>query len=231
MKVIVYVLCHDEATLRVATARHAADPWARVLRIPTTPYLENVMYGEVLRDRQAEWADADFVGTLSWKAHTRMRLPDMTQFGETLRRGGYDVGALVVPRHVPDASRMVTAASEAHPPFRDVWVPLLQTLGFSAEEALSPAIPGFFCNYWMARPAWMERYMDFFAAARAALDTEPALQPALWSPSKYAGALSRDALRAIYGAPYYAMHPFVCERLPCFFFWRHGARVFRRGVD
>lgn len=231
MKIVVYVLCHDDHSRRVATEAHAGSSWARVLHIPTTRYLENVVYEHVLGDRPGEWVDADFVGTLSWKAHLGTRLPPrMHELGAALR-GAYDVVAFVSPAHAPFASAMVEHAAAAHPPFLAVWVPLLRELGIPEEEAVSDAIPGFFCNNWMATPAWMALYTAFFQRARRLLDTLPGVRDALWSSSGYRGAIPRERLMEIYGVPYYPMHAFVCERLPCVFFWRHGARVFRWGVD
>lgn len=226
--VVVYVLCYDDATEAAARAEHAGRAWARVLRVPEPvvgdvegKYLETAAYLSLLDSRRAEWEHADFVGTLSWKASTKIGCVDrIPRLCHAFRRR--DVIALLsLPRE-----NLLDQAEAGHPGFSRVWVPLLEGLGYSADDAVDPAVRPFMCNYWLARPAWMDRYSAFCRRAVRLLEAEGPLREAAWRDARYAENQFGEAwcLRT-YGRPYLPFHPFVCERLPCFFFWKEGASV------
>lgn len=218
MKVVVYVLCYDDVSERVA--RDAFPyPWARPLRIPeSTVYMEGKAFADLLPALRHEWEDADYVGTLSYRAHSKIEVP--LDLEAVCERSGADVVALA-----PLTCNMLEQATVAHPRFLELWVPVLGALGFSEEQATHPDVPAFLCNYWVARPAWVLRYLDFYARAVRVLETRPDIQDVLWSDPGYVTKLPKDTLLRIYGKPYITYHPFVCERLACFFFWEQGAAV------
>lgn len=223
-KVVVYVLCYDAESERKAREAWPASkyPWARVARLPDDPrlskYMEAAAYLTVLQDREAEWRDADYVGTLSWRAHSKIAVPESW---EPIILDNPDVVPLM-----PLADPMVLQAARSHPRFLEIYVPLLAALGHSSEKAVSPDIPGFVCNYWLSRPAWMRRYTAWLARAVEVMETAPELQEALWADASYQSAgLPAHRVREVYGRDAVPHHPFVTERLPCFFFWSHGARV------
>jgi hypothetical protein len=220
MKVVIFVLCYDAASQHEASKVYGGLPWARVTRIPTTMYMEGVMYWMWLDQFRHVWHDADFVGTLSWNASTKLVIPDMEQLG----RQADQLGAGVVAVH-SSRDDLVGQATKCHPRFMEVWVTLLEEMGYTREDATSRQIPAFFCNYWMARPPLMERYVAWFRRARILLDTCAAIQEPLWSDSGYPGRLRGQRCMAIWARPYYPHHCFVVERLPCFFFWKSGIEV------
>lgn len=219
LKIVVYVLCYDADTEAHARREFEGVPWARVMFIPTTMYLEGAAYAHSLLRCRHEWADADYVGTLSWKAVQKLALPHIPRV--CARRPDADVIALL-----PGLYPLLEEPMTSRPEFKDVWVPLLCRLGYSAEDAASPDIPTFYCNYWLCRPPWMDRYITFFVQAKGLLDTWPRIQEALWSDSDYEAQMPVERCRQIWGVPYYPFHPFVGERLPCFFFWKEGASVY-----
>lgn len=73
--VIVYVLYHDTPSYTVARERFKHMSWARLLFVLSTIFNEAGVYLEALRARQLEWACARFVGTISWHALDKLRLP------------------------------------------------------------------------------------------------------------------------------------------------------------
>jgi hypothetical protein len=226
MKIVVYVLCYNDPSMTRAQEEYSDFPWARILRLDRDcKYLEGVMYLDVLDSLRQEWHDADYVGTLSWKARDKIDIPDMHNL--CARAEGADVIALM-----PSARPLLEQAS-LHPRFEELWTALLGRMGYAREDAIDASVPAFFCNYWLATPARMRQYCEFYRRAVAVLETESDIQDVLWSDSGYNnwGTLSRERCIRLYGRPYFTYHTFVCERLPCFFFWKHASRGVLAGGD
>jgi hypothetical protein len=211
MRVLIYVLTHDLQTTEDALRRYANSRWARVCWIPTTYLLESVMYHRTLAERQREWEHADFVGTVSHRAHEK--IPDILErmdeiFGaatETRRN-------FVALFHKPDD--LLVAAEANHPGFTRVW------------DALGTLVPGlatqdrlfsFYGNYWACTPTVMRAYMQYFKIIKDALET---IDDA-WKDSGYLTETnqhlhqSRENCMRSFGVPYYPFHPFIAERVPC----------------
>lgn len=218
MKVVVYILCYDAGSEARAREQFGGQPWAHVLRLGPSRYLEGQMYTGVLMDRQAEWQDADFVGTLSWKASEKIDVPDFHSLCSDVA-GADVVGLLPLPESPLEQAQV------RHPRFKEVWCTLLAQLGYSDDDSASPHIPLFVCNYWLATPHWMRRYCEFYKSAVRVLESHQGVQEALWSHAGYATHLPAETCMQIYGKPYIPHHPFVCERLPCFFFWKQQAVI------
>ena len=223
MKLAVYVLCFDDESEAAASEAFAPYEWAIVTRLPDDDpalgkYMEGYAYLRTLRDNRAEWRDADLVGVLSWRASLKIHVDLLAKACEDSR--GADVVAFM-----PSSDNMLEQAARHHPRFLQVWVPLLLHLGHDARAIVRDDMPTFFCNYWLASPGWMDRFLDFYAAVRTALEELPSIQDALWSDPGYVSGLSGERCMRVYGRPYIPYHPFVCERLPCFFFHNEGARI------
>jgi hypothetical protein len=178
------------------------------------------MYSSWLLEHIEEWRECDYVGTLSWKAPQKIPVPDMQALTSHLAFRSPDV----VP-FFPCHESIILQAERHHPLFRELWCGLTRELGISEERAIDPTIPLFFCNYWMARPSWMLRYMEFFKKAQHVLDTCEAIQANLWTDSRFDKVISDEKCMEIFGKPYYPYHCFLCERLPCLFFKLEGATV------
>lgn len=230
MHVVVYVLCYDDTSAAAAQAAYANYPWARVVTLPDNPqtnrFMEGAAFLTTLPERRAEWESADFVGTLSWKAAEKIEvsLLDKVVNGVVAsmdtQAGSTDVIALL-----PSSEALVRQALQCHPRFLEVWVPLLMHMGHSAQDAVSTNIPSFFCNYWLARPQWTARFLEFYAAAVHTLNTLHSIQEPLWSDAQYCTHLPLHRQYEVFGRPYITYHPFVCERLASFFFWKEGAVI------
>ena len=221
MKLVVYVLCYDDTSEAAAKDEFEKHEWARVVRLPddrrTGKYMEGAAFLGTLQSRKAEWHDADLVGTMSWKASLKI---DVNAVADACRRcAGADVVTFL------PSTDMLLRSVLHHPRFLEVWVPLLSHLGYSAPDIVHSDMPAFYCNYWMATPAWMDRFMAFYARVHRALEDLPCIQDALWSHAGYPTHLTRERCIQVYGRPYIPYHPFVCERVPCFFFWKEGASI------
>ncbi len=220
MKIRIFVLTYDDETRKFAEEWTAGLSWATVVHNKTTIYLENLMYSSWLLEHIEQWRDCDYVGTLSWKTPRKIAVPDMQALVSHLTLRNPDVVPFF-PCHEP----ILLQGERHHPLFRQLWCELTRELGISEDQATAPAIPLFFCNYWMARPSWMLRYMEFFKKAQHVLDTCETLQAKLWTDSRFDKAISDEKCMEIFGKPYYPYHCFLCERLPCLFFKLEGAVV------
>lgn len=226
MKVIIYVLCYDKDSVARATEEFAKYPWAKVVLLPddcaSSKFMEGAAYLHTLPNHREEWEDADFVGTLSWKCMEKIRIPDdLVASLVAARKQEVDVVALL-----PSTEHMVRQAVRSHPRFLEVWLPLLQQMGYASHEAVHADIPCMLCNYWVATPSRMSHFLDFYKAATVALETlTDGPREALWSDAGYATQLPIERRMEIYGTPYIPYHPFIGERLAGLFFWKADARV------
>lgn len=222
MKIVVYILCYDDATLEIAEERFGAFNWAIIIVIPSSPFLENCMYTEILESREHEWMGCDFVGTLSWKAPDKIIIPDMNVLGRYLEVNPLDVVALCFNNL---NMTLTCQAVLTHNAFESIWTGLLSQLDIDA-DTVDKTVKPFYCNYWLATPVWMRRYIAFFKKAKHVLETYEPIQETLWSDSQYAlASLTPERCMLVFGRPYYPYHPFICERLPSVFFTLHGANI------
>ena len=143
---------------------------------------------------------ADFVGTLSSRAHEKMC---MKKFDRVLRNK-----SLAEYEYVNFKASMNIAREEGeweHPGFKKVWDELCTRLGDCNINLRSC-----FCNYWMCRPklflnlsAWMDRVLS-------TIDTMPlAKEPTVYYSNHL---LSPEQLVELWGKPYYPLHIFLLER-------------------
>lgn len=199
--------------------------WAEVVRLGNEPPLavlrEGAAYLGPIAEREPDWRDVDFVGAVSWKADLKIGLTPRAVEDACERLGeSADVVALY-----PFAADLMAHTTACLPRFPEAWVGCLGAMGYSASDATSPALPYFVCNYWLARPAWMASYLCWLARLWRVMREEPGVQDALWAPAPYPTALPRERLEAMYGVPHLPHHSFLVERAPCFYFWKHGARI------
>ena len=221
MKILVYIICYNDHTEAEAKRRFRGQSWGRILRIDSTPYLESEVYNSHLLSLQREWLDADYVGTLAWRAHDKTEI-NMEKIKGVLQDAQPDVFAFLL-----GTMQMLSQATTFHPNFGHNWLQLLSRMCYDERDCMHPDIPFFACNYWLARPRWMRAYISFFQNAKMIIDNPRLpLHLEMWKDAKYSTSLmSPSRCLEVFGVPYFPFHPFVCERLPCFFFWFYRAKV------
>ena len=209
MQIIIYVLCFDDASESKARRNFGMYSWARPLRIETTLWLEGIMYESWLMAHEAEWADCDYVGTIAYSIFSKIRIFSLSSLYNKIQKS--DIFAFY-----KRSENLIATAGCPH--FRVLWVDMLTRLGFTEAEAVDPTVEPFYCNYWIARPAIMREYCDFYRRAQGALKAS-ALQTELWSDTGYSNRnySNADWCRRTFGVPHYTHHVFLMERLPCFF--------------
>lgn len=218
---VIYVLAPTEEDLEKARENFKDFPWAVPIMIPTTFYLEGVMYTHILHRRRKEWEHADYVGTISHSAPGKLH--DISAVYRTMRAGSKEGAQVTAFLHRGDS--LVATAEKWHPGFLRIWAGSLRYLGFPMEQILNEEIPSFYCNYWAATPPVMKEYIQFFRTYVHTLDTLPIISDEVWNDASYSGrgldiaGIPSDHCMKIWGVPQYPFHPFILERLPCFFFW------------
>ena len=224
---MIYVLAPTREDFERAQRDTKDFPWAKPIMIPTTFYLESVMYTTILQRRRTEWEHAEYVGTI---AHTAVqKLYDLSGIYDTLRHASNEHGDVAAFLYRGDS--LLAAAEKWHPGFLRIWAASLRYLGFPLDKVMSEEIPSYYCNYWAATPETMKDYIQFFKSFTHALETLPFVSDEVWNDSSYSGrgpdiaGLSSDQCMKIWGVEHYPFHPFVCERIPCFFFWVTGRKL------
>jgi hypothetical protein len=227
MKCIIYVLSPTTEDLERSREELKEYPWARPILIPTTYYLESVMYTHVLHRRRAEWEHAEYVGTI---AHSAIeKLTNISSIYDTVCQASEEHADVAAFLYRGDS--LVAAAEKWHPGFLRIWAASLRYLGFPMDKIVSEDIPSYYCNYWAATPETMKSYIQFFKTFVHTLDTLPVISDEIWNDAGYSvrgpeiAKLNAEQCMKIWGVGYYPFHPFIAERIPCFFFWVTGKKL------
>lgn len=219
--IVIYVLAYNDATFEDAK-KAFPQPWFKPIIIPSTMYLENIMYIQLLMEHIDEWENADYVGTISYKAPRKMKVPD---FG--MKNSEISIEDPDVVIFWSSGEQLVKQAQRCHPQFANIWTKTMTNLGYIQQDFTDPSIKVFFSNYWMAKPVWMKKYIQEFSRLKDTLDNDPDILPLVFMDAKYVTPhpISTERCIEIFTKPYYTYHPFICERFSCFYFWKHGARL------
>jgi len=218
---LLYVLYHDDASRAYAESHYGIHPHLRYFKIETNNYFESMMFIRHLSEVRAEWEGYEYVGMITWKADQKIRSTHIKNIHAVMMRTkavGADIVALRTNAHQRSMS-MLDYAKQCHPNFIPLWNRLCEHLQYPEQAYTSRDIPAFYCNYWLCKKDWMERYIEHAQAAHQFLEENPDIQPMLNEDSKFDLPAPRN------GMTYLTYHCFLMERLPCLFFWWHKARL------
>jgi hypothetical protein len=157
---------------------------------------------------------ADFVGVLSWKFAAKIPLRST----EILARMQRDHFAADVYTFFGRVGRgpVWRLAEHKHPGILAAAEAVLHRIGLNVDVAALDA-PIVYQNHFLARPAVYERFwVELLRPALRAMEdgSDARLQDLLQRDAQYHDPrLSETHLLAIFGTPYFSLHPFVCERL------------------
>lgn len=212
-----YVCYHDDYSHGYSLLHYGGISCAKMHKIPTTQYFESKMFIDELSKMEGEWQDADYVGTITWKAKQKIQLPNIEQTLSRAKEDGASLLAFYQPS-CPLQKDIVAWAQRQHVHFARLWEVFCTQLGYIPEQYLSKDIPAFYCNYWMTTPSLMKEYIAHAQKAYAILENydDGTFQTLLHSDSKFEYKVPRP------GISYITYHCFLMERLPCLFFWAKG---------
>lgn len=236
---IIYILCHNDETERLANSEFSKYSWARIYRIPKdsqTYLMESVMYQSELMKLYDEWKECDYVGTLSYKLPARLAYPPfstMENISNLVETADGDVVSFRTYEHshadiLPNFRKILTDTC-VRVGIKVNTLPKYNVLSRKVEykNALD-TMPCIFHNYWMTTPRLMLAYIKFFNYTwLPALDSHPNV----WNDSQYPYNLSKEELksRMLYltrgRAAHYPFHAIISEVIPTHFFRNIGASI------
>lgn len=203
---------HDDAIL---TDDVKNTPLFQPLPVPKNLFFESYMFQE-----SYEHLKTTHIGHT---AYSYMRKIPAFDFLELVKRH-HDKDAIAL---LPSNHNMYTFAETYHPGFVQIWERLIMLLGYNDYKSYGVPVP-FYCNYWIMK---RELFLKYQAVAKKAMDlltTDTTLVELANKDSSYKGThecLPSHRLLEICGKPYYTFHPFILERLVCFFVVAEGAKV------
>ena len=204
MRVIIYVLCYNDATEKTAREQWGDYQWARIYRLKRrTELFEAVMYKDELMEMYDEWKDADYVGTIAY-SYLR-KFPDNREYLlDKLDNLHGDFVGLIEPSPYPYYHNPTMKA------FMEI---LILKVGLK----INPHQRWLFCNYFCCPPRVMKAYIRWFNS--------------VWLPSLYSlhgvwddaehnspNRPTDEELIKNTGRPYYPYHPFLTERIVSVYF-------------
>lgn len=217
---IIYVLYHDDNSYKTAELFKKYE-WAQLEKMGNTIFFENAIF-PLLNEKQANWENKQYVGIVSYNIVKKQNL----KYFPLARVINESDDADVIAFFKYSGTDLISQATYFHPKFLDIWLDLLLKMGFDIKDILSDKIPMYPCNCWIAKPSWMKRYIEFVISAMGLMESDEQLKKLLYTDSGYRSNLSKGQLVKISGKPYYTHHPFILERLSCFYFWVNDAKVY-----
>jgi len=225
--ILIYILYHNQESFKIAS-KFLKFKWAKLKKIYSTKYFESIIFLYLDKNRE-EWINKKFVGILTYNSYNKVKLFDINELAR--KYSNYDVITFNNYFNTP----LLISSEYYHPSFINIWEEILLLLNYNINDILSLKIPVFYNNYWMAKPKWMEKYIEFYKKFVDIMENNKNIKYLLYQNSKYKGKLLEypGILIKICGRPYYTFHPFIIERIVCFFFWVNNAKIYqtRRYTD
>lgn len=210
---IIYVICYNDESEKIANEQFSKYEWARVLRLEEQNHLfEGIVYTKYLLELYNEWKDHDFVGTISYSILKKIPESRLIHIVDTIRSESHDAAFF----HVDSSDWFY-----CHPGFvKAIYYQLVNDL----LPPHSPPTNWGLYSCWMAKPYLMLSYISFFNNIWL-----PKLEahPEVWKNAEYGGGrLSKEhLLKLTKYVEHYPCHAFINERLPYQYFSSFGLRI------
>lgn len=226
---LLYMVCHDEASYQIAKKYALQYSWIKPLMIPNTKWMESIAF-YLLKDKAFEWQDKTHIGIIKYSFEEKCPFYDFPYLCEHLKHT--DVMTFVNGHednyHIPNPT-MINYASLCHTLFPIIWYLLLKEFQIPVDKMFDVSIPAFYSNFWIAKKHCFEAYLQFFQQALTIMENQQELKYLLHHNANYLERLPSEKLYEIMNVPYYTYHCFICERLPCFFFWAKSYSILQIG--
>lgn len=231
--VLLYIICHDhESAVKANDLSNRINNskmfHAEIIMIEQYNKLFESQIFQYFSDIniQKTWFRYNFIGIITYSLETKSKISLdqwMLQIENHINNKNTEFIALYklqfIKKKIQHTVSFIEAATIMHGPyFLLSYTEILNKLGYHETEYLDPNIPSYFCNWWLTKPIYMIQYVEFFKKCTAIIEFNNYINKYLLEHSYYTGTLSKDTLLKMTGKPYYTIHPFLFERLPCFFF-------------
>lgn len=226
---VMYMVCHDDTSYQKGLDYAKKYNWIIPILIPNTKYMESIIF-HLLKDRYHEWKDKTHIGILKYSFEEKSPFYNFRYLCENMK--DIDIMTFVNGHednyNIPNPT-MINYASICHTLFPVIWYLLLKHFQIPVDKMFDVSIPAFYSNFWIARRHCFEEYLQFFHQALTIMDTNEEVSFLMHHNANYLQRLPSETLTKIMNVPYYTYHCFICERLPCFFFWAKGYKIFQVG--
>jgi hypothetical protein len=200
IKVVLYILVPNADNLEKVKRQYPYE-WAKPIYFPQRQrnllLMENAAW-DFLKDKID--MTADFVGTLSSRARTKMSMKKLDKLLHDSSLLHYDyINLQALPWIARDEADL------RHKNFKQVWDELCERVGDCNINLRSC-----YCNYWMCKPSLFLGFSNWSSRVFSILETMPlAIQQVNYETFHL---LSAKQLVELWGKPYYPLHIFILER-------------------
>ncbi len=225
IKFKLYIIVHDEKSQGIAESWSQCAPWVEILRIDSTVFFESIAYKNnfpFIATREKSWQNLDYVGIATYKTLKVTSMEKLKAYLELASAKSYDVVPLMgTGEHLDQQAVMGHGAG-----FMERWEKLLLSMNYSSDDILKYSkIEVFLRNTYIIKPQWLIMLSRFMSNAIDTYQKDKVLQ-ALFKQNAHYRESKLPVARKIFNQEYYEWHPFIFERLPCFFFHYYNASIF-----
>jgi hypothetical protein len=214
MKVLVYVLFHNDETEARARKDFGKYSWVKLHRIQSSKYCESIIFPYLLLN-DIEWKTYDYVGIITYSFTDKQKKSYLKNVINSIHANIIDDNIDVIGLHGIKSKKTIF---NSHPGIEEHLRSLIVQIG--AVNSYNN-LTGFYNNYWIAKVHVFRSYLRFFDIAHKLIENNPLLN----SDSGYKKTTNQNTLISNFGYPYYTWHPFICERLICIFCAYYKLRV------
>lgn len=218
--ILIYVLYHNDESYRMI-GKYKNYPYLQLTYIETTKYFDNIIFKYLLENKE-QWISKDYVGILAYSCENKLSMKIDDIYENIINILYYHNGCDLITFY-----NNGYLSNGFHGKIEQILDYVLSEFGFEYPVNYN-IIPAFYSNYWITRPIWMEKYIDFALRIIDKLDdiSDLYLQTLINSDGDYftkqGPPLSSEKLMQLIGFPYYPHNPFIIERIPSLFFWRNN---------
>ena len=214
--ILIYVLCYDFKTFKIANQTYSKYKWAKPIILKYQDYSFENAFWKQLKELEQEWINCEMVGTIAYSAHKKIDIKEINEIIENkyFRPNKYF--------HFFNSNLPIeNKDTNTHPHFITIWNDVLKKLNLkTTTENL--------CNYWMCSPIMMVHFISWYT-----LKCLPVLleNPFIFEDAKYKEndenlKETKEIMTKLWGKPFYPHFPFIAERLnKCFFETHYSAHV------
>ena len=221
MDIIIYIIYHNDASYELIK-QYEKYPYVKLIHIETTKFFESIIF-RYLANHKNEWISKKYVGLLTYAFGRKINMTLDTLYTNLVKllNNDYD---LITLFQGGGKYYDKPLTYNFHPNNQKIFDYVLPKVGFKTPIRYD-LVHGFYCNYWITKSVWMEKYIDFALTVMDILSDakDIYLQKLVNGSARYrAGNLTQAQLIKMFNLPHYPNHPFIMERLPSLFFWDQG---------
>lgn len=232
--ILFYIVCHDtesqnKAHEMVARIMSIPDVMAKSIKVEkNNKYFESQVFEHLNNvDVQKCWYWYEYIGILTYSIEEKLKikLEDLIKRIQDTVDTDTNIEFIAILRLLFNKKKFdqfvsftEAATLQYGQYFFLSYMKILERLGYTENEYLNPDIQSFVSNWWLTKPKHMLKYLHFHKKCMTAIEYNNKLDRYLNGNSYYNGSLPKEILLKMTGKPYYTLHSFLFERLPCFFF-------------